>query len=480
MDFRAVALPIGRLLIVVAAFMMIPAGADLVARNPDWVVFATSALVSGCIGALLSAALARRAFPFRPRETFLFVNAAWFTFSFAGAIPLYASGLDISFADAFFEAASGLTTTGSTILTGLDGLPPGILLWRSLLQWIGGIGIVVIGIWLLPGLRVGGSQLFAIESSEKTAKPYGRIEPFLFRLLGLYLVLTLSCGLLYYLAGMTAFQAINHAMTTISTGGFSTSDSSMGQFSSLAILWIAIVYMLASGMPFLFLIKLAERREVPHPEQVRVYLLFVAGASFLAFLSMHATTEDTPFRQFTHSVFNIVSVVTTTGYATTDYLQWGNFAIALFFVLTFFGGCSGSTSGGFKIFRVAILLSSIRAILKRIVHPHRIIEPRFGGAKVTPGVMEGVLIFSVLYAGTFAVFAAVYAALGLDLATALSASATALANVGPGVGPIIGPAGTFQSLSDPVKWLLAVQMILGRLELIGGILVLTPDFWTET
>ncbi|GGE99241.1 TrkH family potassium uptake protein [Stappia taiwanensis] len=479
MDYRAVALPIGRLMILIAAFMLIPAGADLMVGNPDWVVFTVSALVVGCTGGVATAAFLRRGGGFNIRETLIFVNAAWLTFSLAGAMPLYLSGLDISATDALFEAASGLTTTGATVLTGLDHLPPGILLWRSLMQWIGGIGIVVLGIWLLPGLRVGGSQLFAIESSEMSAKPYGRFEPFMVRLLLLYFGLTLSCLLLYHFAGMTWFQAVNHALTTVSSGGFSTSDQSMGQFDSVAIQWIAIVFMVFSGLPFLFVIRAVEHRDFRENQQVLFFLGLAAVASVAAFTVLHLGATATPFRELTLSVFHVVSVMTTTGYAAADYLQWGSFATALFFLLTFVGGCSGSTSGGFKSFRILVLIHLIRAMVKGMLRPHRIAEPQFAGKPLSVGVREGVLIFGLLYAGTFAIFALIYAGFGLDLETALSASITALANVGPGVGAIIGPSGTFQSLPDPVKWMLTLQMILGRLEIISGIVILTPDFWTE-
>ncbi|MFN4008688.1 MAG: TrkH family potassium uptake protein [Pannonibacter sp.] len=479
MNFRAVILPIGRLLIIIALFMLLPAGADLIAGHNDWAVFAVTALILGAIGALISAALEGQQFQFRPKETFLFVNAAWLVFSLAGAIPFYLSEIGLNFAEAFFETASGLTTTGSTVITGLDTQPPGILLWRSLLQWIGGIGIVVIGIWLLPGLRIGGSQLFAIESSEKTSKPYGRVEPFVARLLMLYLTLSVFCGLAYFLAGMTAFDAINHMMTTVSTGGFSTSDSSMGKYSSNLMLWISIVFMLMSGIPFLYLIRVAEWRDNPHRGQVLFFIGLTAAISFLVFLSINSSVDEDPFTLLTHATFNIVSVVTTTGYASADWLLWGNFVIAVFFFTTFIGGCSGSTSGGFKIFRIQILLSAIRTMLKRAVHPSRVIEPRYAGTPVSPGVLEGVLVFSVLYTATFAGFAFLYMMLGLDIETALSASITAQANVGPGIGPIIGPAGNFAPLSDTVTLLLAFQMILGRLELIGGLLVFSPYFWSQ-
>lgn len=479
MNFRATALPIGRLLILISVLMIVPAIADVFAKNPDWQVFLVSALVLGTAGSLMTLAFDGEQPPADFREAIVFVNAAWFAFSVAGAVPLYFSGLNISFTDAFFETASGLTTTGSTILTGLDTLPPGILLWRALLQWVGGIGVVAIGIWLLPGLRVGGSQLFALESSEKTAKPYGHVGPFVYRLLALYAGLTISCIVLYQICGMTFFEAIVHAMTTVSTGGFSTSDQSFGQFSSVSVYWVATVFMLASSVPFLYMIRSIERKVITRDVQVVLLLIIVGVASLGVFVFERLISHDEPFRMFTFAVFNVVSVITTTGYAANDYLKFGPPVIAIFFVLTFFGGCSGSTSGGFKMFRIAILLSYILSLFRRMVRPHRVIEPRYQGHAVSNPVLEGVLIFAVLYAGAFAAFSIVYMMLGLDLETALSASITALANVGPGVGDTIGPSGTFQSLPDVAKWFLAVQMILGRLEILAGILLLTPDFWLD-
>jgi trk system potassium uptake protein TrkH len=479
MDYRAVALPVGRLMVLLSLFMLVPAVADLMVGNPDWIGFAVSALIVGCFGSVATLAFMEKDHRLGIRETLVLVNGAWLAFSLAGALPLYLSGLDLSLTDAVFEAASGLTTTGATVLTGLDHLPPGILLWRSLLQWVGGIGIVVLGIWLLPGLRVGGSQLFAIESSETSSKPYGRIEPFLIRLVLLYGGLTVTCMVLYRIAGMTGFQALNHALTTVSSGGFSTSDQSMGQFDSLPVFWIAIVFMLLSGFPFLFMIRVVEWRDFRDYEQVVFFVALAAVASLAAFVVLHLGATDTPFRELTLSVFHVVSIITTTGYAASDYLQWGAFATALFFLVTFLGGCSGSTSGGFKAFRMLVLIHLIRSLVSGMCRPHRIAEPYFAGKRLSPSVIEGVLIFALLYVVTFALFALFYAAAGLDVETALSASITALANVGPGVGPIIGPSGTFQSLPDVVKWLLAFQMILGRLEIVSGIIILTPDFWQE-
>lgn len=480
MDFRAVALPIGRLLILIAGFLLIPAAADLYAQNPDWQVFLFSSMVVGLIGLFTSITFAKPGVAMKRREAFVFVNIAWITFCIASAVPLYASTLDITLADAFFEAASGLTTTGATILTGLDDLPPGILLWRSLLQWIGGIGIVVIGIWFLPGLRVGGSQLFSMESSEKSVKPYGRIEPFIGRLLSLYAFLTLSCMLLYMLCGMDFFNAVNHAFTTVSTGGFSTSDSSFGQFDGTVIYWVAIVFMLTSSVPFLLLIRLAEKKDPDNLQQVYLLFVIVGLASMMIFLSQRWIQHDTPFHLFTVSVFHVVSIISTTGYATTDYLLWGHLTVAICYTITFLGGCSGSTSGGFKMFRLSIMFSFIVSLMRKLVSPHRIQPARYEGHRIDRSVMEGILVFAVLYSGTFAIFGLAYTMMGMDVLTAFSGSITALANVGPGVGEIIGPSGTFQSLPDLAKWLLAIEMILGRLEIIAGLIIFTPDFWRET
>eukprot|EP00903_Cladosiphon_okamuranus_P002415 g2413.t1 len=479
MNFRAIALPIGRLLILISLLMILPAIADIFAKDADWQIFLISALILSTAGVLTTIAFQGERPPGNFREAIIFVNAAWFVFSLAGAVPLYASELNISFTDAFFETASGLTTTGSTVLTGLDQMPPGILLWRALLQWIGGIGVIAIGIWLLPGLRVGGSQLFALETSETTNKPYGHVGPFIVRLLGLYASLSLTCAMLYVLCGMSLFEALVHAMTTVSTGGFSTSDQSFGQFAGVTIYWVAILFMFASSVPFLYLIRSIERRRAAFDPQISLMLTIVVVAAFAVFYFERYIVHDTPFHMFTLAVFNVVSVISTTGYAANDYLQFGPAVIAIFFVLTFFGGCAGSTSGGFKMFRIAILLSHFRVLLKRMARPNRILETKFQGRTVSVSVLEGVFVFAVLYAAAFASFSLIYLGLGLDLETSLSASITALANVGPGVGDTIGPSGTFQTLPDPAKWALAVEMILGRLEILGGILLLTPDFWCD-
>lgn len=479
MNFRAIALPIGRLLILISLMMFIPALVDLFASDLDWQVFLISSMVLGMTGLLVVVAFRGQGSLRSFREAIIFVNAAWVVFSLAGAVPFYFSDIGIGFTDAVFETASGLTTTGSTILTGLDEMPPGILLWRALLQWIGGIGVVAVGIWLLPGLRIGGSQLFALESSEHATKPYGRTWPFVYRLLALYGGLSTACTLLYLLCGMTLFNAVIHAMTTVSTGGFSTSDQSFGQFEGVAVYWVAITFMLLSSVPFLYMLRSIEGRQIKKDIQIALLLSIVGIGAFGVFYFERYIVHDTPFHMFTLAVFNVASVVSTTGYAANDYLKFGPAVITIFFVLTFFGGCSGSTSGGFKMFRIAILWNVILNVMRRLVRPHRVTVLKFQGNTVPDNALEGVFVFAVLYAATYAAFALVYLFLGLDLQTALSASITALANVGPGVGDTIGPSGTFQLLPDPAKWFLAIEMILGRLEILAGILLFSPDFWFD-
>ncbi len=479
MDIRAILLPISRFLLIISGFMLLPALADILSGNPDWKVFATSAVVLGGLGTLMVPALRGQPYTFRLQESFLLVNLAWVGLSVICAVPLYASGLHISFVDALFEASSGLTTTGSTVLTGLDELPPGILLWRSLLQWIGGLGIVVMGIMLLPALRVGGQQLFLIESSEDNAKPFGRTEYFVRRIVAVYIGLTVTCAGLYYEAGMTGFEAINHALTTISTGGFSTSDDSLGHFHSLTIDWIAIVFMLVSSLPFLFLITLIEKRRINAFRQVVFFLALTLVLTMILFAVSAWDHHAPPWLVFTSSAFHVASIISTTGFVTDDYLQWGSFAVCFFFLLTFVGGCNGSTAGGFKIFRIMILLSFVRARLRVLRYPRRVTNTRLEDTTVSTGTIESVVAFAILYVVTFAAFALAYSAFDVDIDTALSASITALANVGPGIGTEIGPVGNFADMPSAVKLLQSLEMILGRLELLGGILVLLPDFWLE-
>lgn len=464
------------IVILLGAAMFIPAIADLTVGNPDWQVFAVSAMCTLFFGLSGFAATRRVKSDLEGREVFIFVPLVWLISCFVCAVPLYLSQLEISFLEAFFESTSGLTTTGATVLKGLDDMPPGILLWRSLTQWIGGLGFVVMGMVLLPSMRSGGQQLFKLESSDKSDKPFAKARAFAQGITLTYLILSLACACTYFILGMSAFEAVNHAMTTVSTGGYSTSDQSMGAFDTTAILAAATFFMFVGGIPFLFLIRLFAgtiMREV----QITFYLGFLVIATMAAYLSMLSAGDAGGLRRLVVAMFNVVSVVTTTGYASENYLLWGPSAVTLFFFLTFVGGCSGSTSGGFKMFRLVIIRQMLLESLYRVFRPHQLSRLKYGDRVIHPEVATSVTMFAFLYIGTFVAFAVIYGTLGLDFETAISASATALANVGPGIGTIIGPDSNFASLSDAIKLMLCFEMIVGRLEIMSVYVLLLPSFW---
>jgi trk system potassium uptake protein TrkH len=367
------------------------------------------------------------------------------------------------------------------VLTGLDSIPRGILLWRSLLQWIGGIGIIVMAIALLPLLQVGGMQLFHTESSDRSEKVMPRLRQVTAAISALYLGFTLACALAYWAAGMTPFEAVNHAMTTLATGGYSTSDASFVKFEQASIHWIAVVFMLLGGITFTLYVRVlhGEPLALLRDSQVRWFVSFLLAGilSVAVWLVLTEGIEAGPALRL--AAFNVVSIATTTGYASADYYLWGSFAVAAFYFLTFMGGCTGSTAGAIKVFRFQVLYIVASQQLARLLAPHRVTVPRIQGKEVTESIAISVLTFFFFYATTFAVVALALALFGLDMETALSGSATAVGNVGPGLGPVIGPAGNFSSLPDGAKWVLAAGMLLGRLEFVTVFVLFTRAFWRD-
>ena len=439
-------------------------------------VFLLSAIVAGLAGGMVSLAVSHRVKDFRRLHTFLLTGSIWITGATAGALPLWL--WQLSPTDAFFEAMSGITTTGSTVMSGLDTTAPGILLWRGILQWLGGIGFIVTGIAFLPILRVGGMQLFRTESSERGEKEMASAARFAGATVWIYMALTILCTAVYIAGGMTVFEAVAHALTTVSTGGYSTSDASFGHFDSAFLQWSGTFFMIAGALPFAWYIKGLNRR-VFRSEQVRSILAFFVFT--IAILTLwRVVTAHTPLLETLRLVaFNVVSVVTTTGYATTDYTTWGPFAVAVFFVLTAVGGCTGSTSGGAKTMRWIILLRMIRIQIRMIHSPSAVFRARYEGRAVEPDVVSGVMTFFYFYALTVGLLAVALGLYGLDLETSISGALTAVANVGPGVGDTIGPAGNFASLPDGAKLLLCFGMYVGRLEMVTVYVLLTATFWRE-
>ncbi|WP_339522272.1 TrkH family potassium uptake protein [Pseudomonas sp. EA_35y_Pfl2_R111] len=476
---RIIAFILGIFLITLAVSMLIPMLTLLLySRTDDLNAFLWSSLVTATAGIAMVIPGRPKDAQLRPRDMYLLTTGSWLVVCIFAALPMVLIH-HISYTDAFFETMSGVTTTGSTVLSGLDHASPGLLIWRSMLQWLGGIGFIGMAVAILPLLRVGGMRLFQTESSDWGEKVMPRSHMAAKYILFIYLSLTLSGFLGFWLAGMTPFDAINHAMTSISTGGYSTSDSSLANWSQPAVHWVAVLLMIFGGLPFtLYVATLrGNRRALFKDHQVRGFLGFLL-ATWLVFgtwLWLHS--DNSWLDAFRVVAVNVTSVVTTTGFALGDYSTWGSFAVLLFFYLTFVGGCSGSTSGGLKIFRFQVAYVLLRANLQQLVHPRAVIKQQYNNHNLDEEIVRSLITFSFFFTITIGVIALGLALLGLDWVTALTGAATAVCNVGPGLGPIIGPAGNFSSLPDAAKWLLTVGMLLGRLEILTVLVLVTRAFW---
>ena len=471
---------VGALMLVLTVLMVPPILADLVVANPDWQVFAGSALLTGFIGAMM-VLISRDAWSERVRlkEGFVITVASWLAVSLFAAVPYMFMAKPLSFINAWFEAVSGLTTTGATVLTGLDGLPEGLLLWRSLTQWIGGLGIVVMALIMLPFLKVGGMQLFQTESSDRSDKILPHARQFIAYLAFVYVLLTALCALAYRLAGMRMFDAVNHAMTTLSSGGFSTHDASFAYFTSPLLHWLAVAFMISGALPLVIYVRMIRERKLSFfgSEQVRGFFLLLLASVMVIALWLVWQKGMAPHRALLLAAFNVTSVITTTGYASADYSGWGVFSAMAFFVFMFFGGCTGSTAGGMKIFRIQVMMMSIGAYVKRLMMPHRVVSMAYENRTVTQDIAMAVFAYVSVLFMTVGLFGMLVAMTGVDLVTALSAVVTSVTNVGPGLGEMIGPAGTFAAMPDAAKMLLSFVMLLGRLEFFTVLVVLQPSFW---
>lgn len=414
------------------------------------------------------------------RSAFLFTALGWIVMPVFAAVPFMIGEGGLDFTDAVFETVSGVTTTGSTVIVGLDDYPKGLLFWRSMLQLIGGLGIILVAVLLLPSLRIGGAQLFQLESSDKSAD---RLVPqsgnLVLWIVAIYAALNVACAIAYAAAGMSAFDAINHAMATVATGGFSTHDSSLGYFEPAAVRWVCVVFMIAGALPFMVYIKAMRGRigGVLGDVQVQAFLVGVVAVILLAHVARWIMLGDDVAGTLSHTAVNLVSIVTTTGFTTQEYQVWGSGFVGLFFVLTFFGGCAGSTTGGIKVYRFQILFLMARDYMRGLYEPNVIQPRRYGGRVIDEELTNAVLAFVAVYVGAVSVGGLALTWTGLDFTTAFSGAAQAISNVGPGLGTIIGPVGNFSTLNDPAKWILTALMLLGRLELFAILVLLDPRFW---
>jgi trk system potassium uptake protein TrkH len=469
------------MLLALAAAMLLPAFSDWITGDPNWRSFLLGSGVTAASGAALYRATnCRLTGGLSLRQSFVLTPLAYITLVLFGALPLYSSNhpqLSYSFTNAFFETMSGLTTTGATVLVGLDAAPPGLLLWRSILQWLGGIGVIGVAIAVLPALGVGGMQLFRTESSDRSEKVMPRVREIATAIAMIYAGLTALCCLLYWFAGMTPFEALAHGLTTVSTAGFSTSDSSMGNFSPAAQ-WIGTVFMISGAIPFVLYVRLLRgERDGLRDSQARVFLSFllVVIAAVAAWLFFSGRYGLEPALRL--AAFNVVSVVTTTGYATADYGLWGNAAIGVFFALSFVGGCTGSTAGGIKIFRFEVVAKVLRSHLRHLIYPRGVFQRMYAGRLLPDDVVASVVVFFAFFFICYGALTILLMALDLDFLTSTSAAVSALANIGPGLGPIIGPAGNYSTLPDVAKLLLSFAMLLGRLDLFTVLVLFVPQFW---
>jgi trk system potassium uptake protein TrkH len=455
-DLRPVLFVVGMLIGALGVAMLVPAIVNVLAGTPPPEPFSVAAMLSIGIGGLFVLANRGTISGLTLRQAYVLTFLAWLTVPAVGALPLVFSDLDLTYTDAFFETMSGVTTTGSTVLIGLDEMPHSILLWRALMQWLGGVGIVVMAIAILPWLRTGGMQLFHAESSDRSDKPMPRLAAVTAAMCTAYMALSLACVVAYQLAGMAQFDAIAHAMATVATGGFSTRDTSFTNYPAAAQ-WVSVVFMIAGALPFvLYLRAVRGDWSILRDRQSGVMLLILAlsTAALALWLYWHGGHPSADAIRL--AAFNATSILTTTGFASDDFAVWGPLADGIFFYLMFVGGCTGSTSGAIKVFRFRVLLIVLRDHIQRRFMPHAITQRTYDGKSLSVDVVEGVMAFLAVYF------------------SALSGTVQAIGNVGPGLGPIIGPATNFASLPDAAKWILSFEMLLGRLELFTVLVLLTP------
>jgi trk system potassium uptake protein TrkH len=414
----------------------------------------------------------------RPRDMYMLTVSSWIVVCVFAALPFLLTQ-HMSFTDSFFESMSGITATGSTVISGLDSISPGILIWRSLLHWLGGIGFIGMAVAILPLLRIGGMRLFQTESSDRSEKVMPRSHMVAKFIVLTYVGLTALGSLAFWAAGMSLFDAINHAMSAIATGGFSTSDQSLAKWPQPAVHWVAIVVMILGSLPFtLYVATLrGNRKALIRDEQVRG-LIGLLLATWLVMTLWYWSTTDLPwYDALRHVALNVTSVVTTTGFALGDYSLWGNFALMFFFYLGFIGGCSGSTAGGVKVFRFQVAYILLKANLNQLIHPRAVIRQNYNGHRLDDEIVRSILTFSFFFTITICGIALALALLGLDWMTALTGAASTVSGVGHGLGETIGPAGNFSTLPDAAKWILSGGILLGRLEIITVLVLCVPAFW---
>ncbi len=481
MKFQPVINLIGLLLCTLSAFMLIPGFIDYILGDEDWAAFLVSSFITLFVGAgLYLSSRDNNPEHLELRQAFLLTNSAWISISLFGSLPFLFSNLNLNFIDAFFESTSGITTTGSTIIKNLEEVSYGILLWRALLQWLGGIGIIVMAVAILPMLSIGGMQLFKTESYETPDKIIPRAAIFASGISIVYIVLTSTWAFMLWLAGMPIFDSITHAMTTLATGGYSTKSESLGAFNSVNIEMIIVLGMIVGSLPFIHYLSILKNgwKNLINDQQVKWFLLILFFLISIVTFNLYVNGQNF-FSSLRVSIFNVVSIVTGTGFGTDDFSQWGGFATTLLLILMFMGGCAGSTTCGLRMARIQVLIANAKTQILKLLTPHAVIIPYYNRKPIPESVTESVMGFFFLYILVFIIISCLLGSLGLDFMTSLSGAASAIGNVGPGLGEMIGPNGTYAEIPNLGKLILCLGMILGRLEIFAILVMFTASFWKK-
>ena len=475
-NYKTVFFTLGILQIILGIFMLIPVIVQILYNEIDSSFFGAS-IVTIIFGILFFLSNLDHDKKLNLQQAFLLTALSWLTIAAFGSLPFFFSSVEFSFTNAFFESMSGITTTGSTIISNLEDIPKGILFWRAILQWLGGIGIIVMAITLMPIMNVGGMQLFKISNNDSSEKILPKSKEIALRLIYIYTGLTTLCAISYKILGMNTFDCLTHSMTTIATGGFSNYNESIGFFNSVYIEISAMIFIILGSLPFIAYIKFlnGNKKIFISDVQIKTFLKIIFYSILI--LTIYLTYSSSNQINFRSIFFNVISILTGTGYVNAQYDNWGGFPIILFLVLMFIGGCAGSTTCGIKIFRIQILYSFISNQLKKIIYPKGIFVLKYNRNPVDNKFVSSIISFIYMYLVIFFIISALLSLSGLDFVTAVSGAATSISNVGPGLGSIIGPNGNFSSLPDISKWILTLGMILGRLELFAILVLFLPSFW---
>ena len=480
LNFRAIINILSALLLFLSLALLIPAAVAYFYGEGDFLPFVYTIFITMSVG-ILGFLITRKSGEIRARDGFLVVTFGWIIFASLGALPFTISGHIPSYTDAFFETMSGFTTTGASILTNIEALPHGLLFWRSFTHWLGGMGIILLSLAILPLLGVGGMQLFKAEVPGPTPdKLTPRIKHTAELLWGVYVLISLVETILLRFAGMNWFDAACHTFGTMATGGFSTKNASIGHYDSVLIDYIIIIFMIIAGTNFALHYRLlrGKIKSYWHDREAMFFIYLIAVAALVIGIDVFRTGENSIFESARQSLFQVVSIITTTGYGTADYEQWSSFSQITLFLLMFVGGCAGSTGGGIKVIRNMILFKFGFNELKRLIHPQAVLTVRIGNMAIPREIVTNITGFFLFYMSMFILGILVMSAMGLDFLSALGSVIASISNIGPGLGSV-GPTDNYAHIPTAGKWFLSFLMLVGRLELYTVLILFSPAFWRK-